>query len=124
MSSCCCMDTVSTGEVAILQSFGKFSRLAEAGFLCVCYPFESIAGKVSLRVQELKCNLETKTLDNVFVTVHVTVQYQAIREKVYSAFYSLQDLQQQMRAYIFDVVRSSLCQMTLDHAFESKEEIC
>jgi regulator of protease activity HflC (stomatin/prohibitin superfamily) len=97
--------------------------MKQAGMLCLCVPFENIAGKVSLRVQELKCNLETKTLDNVFVTVHVSVQYQAIREKVYSAFYSLQDLQQQMRSYIFDVVRSSLCQMTLDHAFESKDEI-
>lgn len=78
---------------------------------------------MSLRVQELKCNLETKTLDNVFVTVHVSVQYQAIREKVYSAYYSLEDVEQQMRSYVFDVVRSSLCQMTLDHAFECKDEV-
>jgi hypothetical protein len=54
---CCCMDTVSTGEVAILQYMGKFSRLQEAGCLCICWPFEQVAGKVSLRVQELKCNL-------------------------------------------------------------------
>jgi hypothetical protein len=51
------MDTVSTGEVAILQYMGKFSRLQEAGCLCICWPFEQVAGKVSLRVQELKCNL-------------------------------------------------------------------
>jgi regulator of protease activity HflC (stomatin/prohibitin superfamily) len=119
----CCFATVSTGEVAIVQRMGKFSRLAEAGCLCLCYPFEDIAGKVSLRVQELKVKLETKTLDNVFVSVSVSVQYQAVREKVYSAFYSLQDVEQQMRSYIFDVVRSSLCLMKLDHAFESKEEI-
>jgi len=59
----------------------------------------------------------------VFVTVNVTVQYQAIREKVYSAFYVLSDHEKQMRAYVFDVVRASLTQMTLDQSFESKEEI-
>lgn len=82
-----------------------------------------MAGRISLRVQELNVTLETKTKDNVFVVVHVSVQYQAIREKIYSAFYVLSALQPQMTAYVFDVVRAALCTMTLDHAFESKEEI-
>ena len=95
----------------------------QAGFLCVCFPIEFIAGRVSLRVQELNVTLETKTKDNVFVVVHVSVQYQAIKTKIYSAFYVLSELQPQMKAYVFDVVRAALCTMTLDHAFESKEEI-
>jgi regulator of protease activity HflC (stomatin/prohibitin superfamily) len=78
---------------------------------------------VSLRIQELNVELETKTKDNVFVIVKVSVQYQAIREKIYSAFYVLSELDPQMTAYVFDVVRAALCTMTLDHAFESKEEI-
>ena len=82
-----------------------------------------MVGVVSLRIQEINVVLETKTLDNVFVTVHVSVQYQVIREKVYSAHYVLSDLQAQMRAYIFDTIRALLCHMTLDSAFETKEEI-
>ena len=103
MSGCCCFDTVSTSEVGIVESCGKFSRLAEvidstssfllqnipiykylyppkiqAGCFCISCPFEYVAGRVSLRVQELKVRLETKTLDNVFVTVDVSVQYQVI----------------------------------------------
>ena len=86
-------------------------------------PVDTVVGRVSLRVQEMKVSLETKTQDNVFVVVNVSIQYQAIRDKIYSAFYVLSDLHPQMKAYVFDVVRAALCTMTLDHAFESKDEI-
>jgi regulator of protease activity HflC (stomatin/prohibitin superfamily) len=66
---------------------------------------------------------ETKTKDNVFVTVHVSVQYQAIRDKIYEAFYTLEDPHSQMRAYVFDVIRSTLPNLTLDQAFESKDDM-
>ena len=89
----------------------------------MCYPVDVVVGRVSLRVQEMKVSLETKTQDNVFVVVNVSIQYQAIRDKIYSAFYVLSDLHPQMKAYVFDVVRAALCTMTLDHAFESKDEI-
>lgn len=79
-----------------------------------------MAGRVSLRVQELNCSLETKTLDNVFITVQVSIQYTTIKEKVYSAFYILENPAATIRSYVFDTIRASLCQMNLDHAFESK----
>lgn len=60
---------------------------------------------------------------NVFVTVHVSLQYQAIRERIYEAFYVLEDVQSQMRAYVFDVIRATLPNMTLDEAFESKDDM-
>jgi len=121
--SCCCIITMSTSDVGIIQRFGKYERLAEAGCGILCWPIEKLAGSVSLRVQSLNAICETKTKDNVFVSVKINVQYQAIREKVYSAFYVLTDHEKQMRSYIFDVVRASLTQMTLDQSFESKEEI-
>jgi regulator of protease activity HflC (stomatin/prohibitin superfamily) len=71
----------------------------------------------------INCKLFVYLLKKVFVSVKINVQYQAIREKVYSAFYVLTDHEKQMRSYIFDVVRASLTQMTLDQSFESKEEI-
>jgi regulator of protease activity HflC (stomatin/prohibitin superfamily) len=59
----------------------------------------------------------------VFVTVHTSVQYQAIKEKVYSAFYVLTNPHEQMTAYVYDVIRATLPTMTLDQSFEAKEEI-
>eukprot|EP00981_Chlorochromonas_danica_P016289 scaffold16524_cov159-Ochromonas_danica.AAC.1 len=73
---CCCLNVINTSEVGVVEKYGKFSHLAEAGCFCLCAPFEYVVGKVSLRVQELKVSLETKTKDNVFVDVHVSVQYQ------------------------------------------------
>jgi regulator of protease activity HflC (stomatin/prohibitin superfamily) len=46
-----------------------------------------------------------------------------LKERVYSAYYVLSDAHSQMKAYVYDSIRASLCHMTLDHAFESKEEI-
>lgn len=123
MSDCCCFLTVSTSEVAVIEWCGGFDHLAQAGFNFLFCPFAKLRGVVSLKVQSLNCQAETKTKDNVFVTVNVNVQYQAITDKVYQAFYTLSDHESQMKAYIFDVIRASLTQMNLDDAFESKEEL-
>lgn len=120
---CCCFYTISTSEVGIVEWCGAFDHLAQAGLNFLCCPFAKLRGIVSLKVQSLNCQAETKTKDNVFVTVNVNVQYQAIFEKVYQAFYTLSDHESQMRAYIYDVIRASLTQMNLDDAFESKEEL-
>lgn len=127
-----------------MERFGKFTRLAEPGLLIVCWPCEEKTGVVSLRVQELKVNCEAKTKDNVclklsclhfthniyldycvqvFVTVSTSVQYQVVAEKVYQAHYVLADTKKQMTAYVYDVIRSTIPTMTLDEAFESKEEV-
>lgn len=120
----CCFTVVSTSEVAVVEKFGKFDRFAEAGLSCFpMYPFEYVAGMISLRVQELNCNLETKTKDNVFVSVSCSVQFQIIKDKVYQAFYLMSQPREQMRAYVFDTIRAAICTLTLDEAFESKEEI-
>jgi len=121
--SCCCFAVISTAEVGVIQRFGKFSRFAEPGCFFICCPIELVTGRVSLRVQELNVELETKTKDNVFVKVHSSVQYQVIRDKVYFAFYSLTNVKMQLEAYVFDTLRSALCDLTVDEAFESKDNI-
>ena len=78
----CCFATISTSEVAVVERFGKFSRLAEAGCVPLLCPVEFISGRVSLKVQELKVRFESKTKDNVFVNLAISTQYQVIREKV------------------------------------------
>jgi regulator of protease activity HflC (stomatin/prohibitin superfamily) len=121
--SCLCCTTVSQGSVAVIEKMGKFSRVEDPGFVCLCAPFEYITGFQSLRVQQLNVECETKTKDNVFVQIHISVQYQVIKEKIYAAYYMLQNPQQQLTAYVFDVIRASLPSMDLDQAFESKDDI-
>lgn len=86
-------------------------------------PFEQLVGRVSLRVQYLECACDTKTRDNVFVRVVVAIQYKVVEEKIASAYYKLTDPNAQIKSYIFDVVRSSIPQMDIDHAFASKDDV-
>jgi len=89
----------------------------------LCCPIEEMVGKVSTRVQQLDVRVETKTLDNVFITAVVSVQYQVIRAQVFDAFYSLTNPSQQITAHIYDVMRSQLPTLELDSVFEAKEEV-
>lgn len=123
MGDCCCFTIINTSEVGLIERFGKYTRLAEAGCVFLACPFEILGGKVSLRLQQLDVVCETKTKDNVFVTVHVSVQYQVLRDKIYQAHYVLNDHRRQMTAYVYDVLRSSICDLTLDRSFEAKDEV-
>ena len=78
---------------------------------------------MSFRVQQLDVRVETKTLDNVFLTAVVSVQYQILREKTYEAFYSLTNPAQQITAHVYDVMRSQLPTLELDAVFEAKEDL-
>ena len=110
--------------MAIVVNCGKFDRIAPPGFLCLPIPcIYWKAGEVSLRIQENNVNVETKTKDNVFVSIQIAVQFEVIRSKIYEAFYLLQNPVVQINAYVFDVVRSTVPKMLLDDVFESKDQI-
>jgi hypothetical protein len=98
----CCV-IVSTSEVVLLERFGQFHRLAQPGINMYCFPCEKKAGLLSFRVQQLNVRIETKTLDNVFLTAVVSVQYQVLRDKTYDAFYALTNPVQQITAHVYDV---------------------
>ena len=115
--------TVDTAESAVVQRFGKFVRIAGAGLNFKTPWFEQVAGRVNLRVQQFKVEVETKTLDNVFVKVMVSVQYQVIPAKVYEAYYKLQQPGDQITSYVFDSVRSQVPKMSLDDVFEKKDDV-
>lgn len=119
-----CFTCPGQATVAMVERFGKFSRAAHPGFNCIipCCG-ESVAGTLSLRVQQLDVRCETKTRDNVFVTVIVSVQYQVVKEALYDAFYKLTDSKSQIRSYVFDVVRGTVPKINLDDVFTTKEEI-
>lgn len=109
-------------SVGVIESFGKFSRIAESGCNCL-NPFccEGVAGVLSLRIQQLDVQCETKTRDNVFVTLVVSVQYQVHDPK--DAFYKLTNSHTQISSYVFDVVRASVPKLNLDDVFLEKEAI-
>jgi len=115
--------TVSTSEVGVIEQFGKYKRIAQPGLGCLICCVEEIVGRMSYRVQQLDVRVETKTLDNVFITAVVTIQFQILQEKVYDAFYSLSDPRRQITAHVFDVLRAELPNLELDSVFEAKEEL-
>lgn len=110
-------------EVKIIERLGKYNRTAKAGLSFKIPIFEWIAGEMDLRVQQMDFNAETKTLDNVFVTLGVSVQYFVNPERTYEAFYKLKDPKRQISAYIFDVIRAQVPKLNLDDVFLQKEEI-
>jgi regulator of protease activity HflC (stomatin/prohibitin superfamily) len=108
--------TVEQQERAIVERFGKFVRVAGPGLQRKSPFVEKVAGRMSLQVEQLNADIETKTQDNVFVVVKLAIQYMvgADPEKVKDAFYKLDDPEVQMKSYAFDVVRSHIPTMGLD----------
>jgi regulator of protease activity HflC (stomatin/prohibitin superfamily) len=115
--------TVQQQTAAIVQSMGKFDRIAEPGLHLKIPLIEKVAGTINLRVRQLDVEVETKTHDNVFVRVVVSVQYFVLPDKVYDAFYKLDDPVNQIKAFVFDVVRARVPKIDLDDVFEKKDEI-
>jgi regulator of protease activity HflC (stomatin/prohibitin superfamily) len=115
--------TVQQRTVAIVQRLGKFMREAGPG-IQVKIPFiDRVVGRVNLRVQQLDVEIETKTEDNVFVRMVVAVQYYVLPEKVYDAFYKLDNAHRQITSFVFDVVRAQVPKIKLDDVFEKKDDI-
>jgi regulator of protease activity HflC (stomatin/prohibitin superfamily) len=115
--------TVDQQTISVVERFGRFKNLANPG-LNFKVPFiDRVAGKLSLRVQQLDVKAETKTQDNVFLHITVSVQYYIIPDKVYDAFYKLEDPSRQINSYVFDTIRARVPKITIDRLFEEKEEI-
>ena len=114
---------VKQQTAAIIERFGKFSSIRHSGLNIKIPIIDKIIGRISLRVLQLDVTVETKTSDNVFVKLKVSVQYKVIVEKVYEAFYKLDFPQDQITSYVFDVVRAVVPKMKLDDVFEKKDEI-
>ena len=114
---------VKQQTAAIIERFGKFQSIRHSGLQIKIPLVDRIAGKLSLKIQQLDVIIETKTLDDVFVRLKVSVQYKVIREKVYDAFYKLDYPHDQITSYVFDVVRAEVPKMKLDDVFVRKDDI-
>ena len=114
---------VKQQTAAIIERFGRFLVIRQPG-LHIKIPFiDRIAGRLSLKILQLDVIVETKTKDDVFVKLKVSVQYKVLPEKVYDAFYKLDFPQDQITSYVFDVVRAEVPKMKLDDVFEKKDDI-
>ena len=114
---------VKQQTAAIIERFGRFNSIRQSGLQLKIPLVDRIAGKLSLKIQQLDVIIETKTLDDVFVRLKVSVQYKVIREKVYDAFYKLDYPHEQITSYVFDVVRAEVPKMKLDDVFVKKDDI-
>ncbi|KHN01170.1 Hypersensitive-induced response protein 1 [Glycine soja] len=115
---------VEQSSVAIKEVFGKYNDVLDPGCHCVPWYFGNrVAGALSLRIQQLDVRCETKTKDNVFVTVVASIQYRALAEKASDAYYKLSNTRAQIQSYVFDVIRASVPKMELDATFEQKTDI-
>ncbi len=107
----------------IVERLGRFVGIRTPG-LHFKIPFlDKIAGRVSLKIQQLDVLVETKTKDNVFVKLKVSVQFRILENAIYDAFYKLQNPYEQITAYVFDTVRAEVPKMKLDDVFERKDDI-
>ena len=114
---------VKQQSAAIIERFGKFISIRQSGLQLKIPIVDRIAGKLSLKIQQLDVIVETKTLDDVFTRLKISVQYKVVRDKVYEAFYKLDYPHEQITSYVFDVVRAEVPKMKLDDVFVKKDDI-
>jgi len=116
----CCYICIESGSVGLKESWGAFDSELEPGCSCLI-PIMHEVKLVNLRVQNLNVRCQSKTKDNVFVDVEVSVQYKVVDAQ--NSYYKLDDSKAQIRAYVFDVIRSEVPKQTLDQVFEEKERL-
>ena len=114
---------VKQQSAAVVERFGKFVSVRQSGLQLKIPIIDSVAGRLSLRIQQLDVVVETKTKDDVFVKIKVSVQFKVIKEKVYDAFYKLDNPGDQITSFIFDVVRAEVPKLILDDVFLKKDDI-
>jgi regulator of protease activity HflC (stomatin/prohibitin superfamily) len=115
--------TVQTAQVAVITRFGRYLRVAQAGLNWKVPYIDKVDGRMSLRVNQMSLTMETKTKDNVFVTIPISVQTRVRPEKAFEAYYALSDPQAQIQAYVEQVVLGHVPGMTLDEVFASQSSI-
>jgi regulator of protease activity HflC (stomatin/prohibitin superfamily) len=115
--------TVQTAELAIVTRFGKFLRVAQPGLRWKVPLIDQVQGRMSLRINQLSLTMETKTKDNVFVTIPISVQTQVRPEKVFDAFYRLANPVEQIKSYVEQVILGHVPSMMLDDVFASQSGI-
>ena len=114
---------VKQQSAAIIERFGRYQSVRQSGLQLKIPVIDRVAGRLSLKIQQLDVIVETKTKDDVFVKLKVSIQFKVIKEKVFEAFYKLDFPDEQITSYVFDVVRAEVPKMILDDVFLKKDDI-
>lgn len=114
---------VKQETAAIIERFGKFHSVRHSGLHLKIPMIDQISKRLNLRIQQLDVIIDTKTLDNVFMRMKVSVQYQVIRNQVGDAYYRLENPENQITSFVFDVVRAEVPKLKLDDVFVRKDDI-
>lgn len=114
---------VKQQQIAVVERFGRFTSVRKPGIQFIIPLVDRVAGRVNMRIQQLDVLVETKTKDDVFVHIKVSVQYLVLADSVYDAFYRLENPQAQITSYVFDTVRAEVPKLRLDDVFEKKDDI-
>lgn len=117
------LKVVKQQTAVLVERFGKFHSIKRPGLNFIIPIVDRIAGTLNLKIQQLDVEVETKTKDDVFVKLNISVQFEVISKSAYEAFYSMTNPRNQITSYIFDVVRAQVPTMRLDDVFEKKDEI-
>jgi len=115
--------TVKQQTAAIVERLGKFHSIKSPGLHFKIPIFDKVRGRINLKTQQLDVNVETKTFDDVFVRIKVSVQFLVLTDGVYDAFYRLENPHDQITSYVFDVVRAEVPKMRLDDVFVKKDDV-
>jgi regulator of protease activity HflC (stomatin/prohibitin superfamily) len=115
--------TIETAHAGVVQRLGKFCRIAAPGLNFKMPYIDSVVAKISLQVQQMDVKVETKTKDNVFVQIPISVQYKVTPDKVYDAFYKLSDPIKQIESFVYNVILGHVPKMTLDETFDQQSQI-
>lgn len=108
---------------AVLERLGKFQGVKSPGLHFKIPIIDKVRGRINLKTQQLDVNVETKTFDDVFVRIKVSVQFLVLTDSVYEAFYRLENPHDQITSYVFDVVRAEVPKMKLDDVFVKKDDV-
>jgi len=121
--SCC--TTVDTGTVKIVERCGKYNGILNPGLSCLVPCCDIPSNPISMRLQQIEIGCETKTKDNVFIHIKVSIQFNIVKsdDSIYASYYRLTNPRSQIEAYVYDVVRATVPKIDLDDVFTTKEEI-
>lgn len=121
--NCCCCFCISTAQIGLVESLGKFDRLVDPGCHCVNPCTETLSGRLSLRLQACDTKVDSKTSDNAIVVVSVSIQYKVLPEKAQDAFYKFSNQAEQIKSFAANVIRGQVPKHSMDEIFVIRDEM-
>ena len=121
--NCGCFYCISTSEVGVVESLGKYDRLSEPGCHCINPCVESLSGRLSLRLQAVQARVDTKTLDNAIVVVNASIHYKVLPARAQDAYYKFSNPTEQIKSFAANVIRGQVPKHTMDEIFVVRDEM-